>query len=54
MARTKRGSKAPGFDYMSARPCSHGAAGKVTKVFTHRIERRNHKKVIRQELGYLD
>lgn len=42
MSRTKRGSKAVGYDYWSARPCNRGGGlvGKFTKTLTSRIERR--------------
>lgn len=43
MSRTKKGSKAPGFEYWSARPGNKfgGLIGKTAKVATHKAERRN-------------
>lgn len=42
MSRTKKGSKRPGFEYWSKRPCSkrQGAVpGRDTKRRTHKLER---------------
>lgn len=51
MSRTNRGSKCVGYDYWSARPLNKGGglAGKWTKKFTARIERRNAKKLASDE-----
>lgn len=54
MARTKRGSKSPGFEYWSARPYSQTSPGRISKDLTHRAERRINKKIVRQELKDLD
>lgn len=45
MSRTKKGGKAPGFEYWSKRPCKGGGGcpGKQTKTLTHRAERRQGK-----------
>ena len=42
MSRTKKGSKAPGYDYWTARPGNKGGGipGADTKKQTHRTERR--------------
>lgn len=43
MSRSKKGGKAPGYEYWSKRPVSnsHGAVpGKFTKRRTHKAERR--------------
>lgn len=56
MSRTIKGSKAPGYEYWSARPLNKhgGCVGKFTKTQTCRIERRNNKTLVAKELGGLD
>lgn len=54
MARTKRGSKAQSQEYWSARPGNPTIPGPYSKLLTHRAERRINKKIVRQELNYLD
>lgn len=39
MSRTKRGSKAPGYEFWSRRPANQGATGRYAKQRTHRAER---------------
>lgn len=53
MSRSVRGSKSVGYDYWSARPLNRGGGlvGKHTKTFTARIERRNSKALVRDELN---
>lgn len=50
MSRSKKGGKAPGYEYWTARPGNHcgGLVGKFTKVTTHRAERRANKKAARE------
>lgn len=46
MSRTRKGLKAPGFDFWTARPGNkHGAGGygKSAKRMTHKIERQQNK-----------
>lgn len=53
MSRTRKGSKAPGYDYWSARPGNrHGALGygPYAKRRTHRLERQSGKKTTRADL----
>ena len=52
MSRTKRGSKPLWYEYWSARPLNRGGgcAGGFTKTLTCRIERRNSKTLVRDEL----
>lgn len=53
MARTKKGSKGPGYEYWSRRPgsCNHGSGpGPYAKQETHRAERREAKVSIDKEL----
>ena len=42
MSRTRRGEKAPGYDYWTKRPGNKGGAppGKFTKKMTHKAERK--------------
>ena len=40
MSRSRKGSKAPGYDFWSRRPNSSNGYGKQVKKITHRIERR--------------
>lgn len=40
MSRTKKGSKAAGYEYWSKRPMSGANPGRWAKTVTHRIERR--------------
>jgi hypothetical protein len=49
MSRTRRGSKAPGFEFWSARP-GGGGTGKVGKQITHRAERNENKREVRRAL----
>lgn len=44
MSRTKKGSKAPGYDYWSKRPFSGSGYGKSVKKWTHKAERQGNKK----------
>lgn len=48
MSHTVKGSKAPGFDYWTARPLNKGGGflGRFTKALSHRIERRAARKEI--------
>ncbi len=53
MSRTKKGKKGVGYEYWGKRPISrnHGAVpGKATKKLTHRLERIEAKKKIKEEL----
>ena len=52
MSRTKRGGKAPGFEFWSARPGNrHGnLMGRDAKRFTHSKERRDGKSIVSHEL----
>lgn len=52
MSRTKRGSKCWSHEYWSARPMNRcgGIIGKFTKKLTARIERRNDKKLVENEI----
>lgn len=49
MSRSKRGGKAPGYEYWGTRPNRAGATGKKAKQITHKIERQKNK-VKQQEL----
>lgn len=46
MSRTKKGKKAPGFEYWSRRPGNKhgGTVGATTKHFTHKAERQQGKR----------
>ncbi len=48
MSRSRKGKKAPGFEYWSARPgnANGGIPGKFTKRRTHKAERRAGKRSI--------
>lgn len=52
MSRTERGSKPSGYEYWSARPLNKGGGcvGVFTKTLTSRIERRNSKALVKDEL----
>lgn len=53
MSRSKKGKKAPGYEYWSKRPIAknHGAApGRDTKTRTHRLERLEAKKKVKEQL----
>ena len=51
MSRTIHNSKGPGYDYWSRRHPSNGISGygPFVKKLTHRYERRQGKKVVREE-----
>lgn len=53
MSRTRKGAKASGFEYWTARPGNRcgGTVGKSTKTATHRAERRQGKDMARKELA---
>lgn len=53
MSRSKRGSKAPGYEFWSRRPCSGSGYGKYYKKFCHRIERQDNKRIVIDELNDL-
>jgi hypothetical protein len=48
MSRTRKGSKAPGWEFWSKRPMS-GWIGKAAKKITHKIERLRNKRLRRDE-----
>lgn len=52
MSRTNKGSKPTGYEYWSARPLNRGGGcvGVFTKTLTSRIERRNSKALVRNEI----
>lgn len=50
MSRTKKGSKAPGWEIWSKRPMTGSAPGRWAKTMTHRIERRKDEEKLRHEL----
>ena len=52
MSRTNKGSKPSGYEYWSARPLNRGGGcvGKFTKTLTCRIERRNSRALVRDEI----
>lgn len=50
MSRTKKGSKAPGYDFWGRRPHSGNGHGPIVKAFTHRVERQQAKDQVRQQL----
>jgi hypothetical protein len=51
MSRTRKGGKAPGYEYWSPRPGSNsGAVGKEAKQFTHRAERNANKREVERAL----
>lgn len=46
MSRTRKGAKAPGFDFGAPRPGNRhygGGSGKIRKRITHKIERQQNK-----------
>lgn len=52
MSRTKKGTKAPGHEYWGKRPVSRnhgGTPGRITKTRTHRLERIEGKKKVKEE-----
>ncbi len=49
MARTKKGKKAPGYDYWSRRPTPYMSPGRPAKKMTHRRERIQGKDQIKKE-----
>lgn len=52
MSRTRKETKAPGFEYWKSRLHKHGETpGRITKRLTHRKERREGRSIIRQEEG---
>ena len=51
MSRTRKGSKGPGHEYWKSRYHRYGEVpGRITKVLTHRKERRQAKKAVEEEL----
>ncbi len=54
MSRTRKGSKGPGFEYWSRRPCSGMEPGRDTKRVTHGIERAQEKELVRREVDELE
>ncbi len=50
MGRTKKGSKGPGYEYWSRRPskAKFPSPGKTTKTITHRMERADAKRKLRE------
>lgn len=50
MSKTKKGSKGPGFEYWSKRPYAGESPGKKTKKRTHKKERLDNKKELKQEV----
>lgn len=53
MSRTRKGKKAPGYEYWSKRPGSNKSGsgpGRIAKTRTHRLERLEGKKQIRKAL----
>lgn len=53
MARTKKGSKGPGYEYWSRRPYNGHNPGKITKRICHQMERAIAKRDILSELDQL-
>lgn len=53
MARTKKGSKASGYEYWSRRPYSGSSPGKIAKRICHQMERAIAKREILNELDAL-
>jgi hypothetical protein len=49
MSRTKKGSKGPGYEYWSKRPGKLSTPGKDAKKRTHRLERLDGKKQIKEQ-----
>lgn len=49
MSRTKKGKKAPGWETWSKRPNNCAPPGRVAKTMTNRIERRQRKKLTKEE-----
>ena len=49
MSRTRKGSKAPGFEYWSPRPGT-GGVGKEAKKLTHRAERNANKREVQRAI----
>ena len=43
MSRTKKGSKAPGYEYWSRRPMAGSSPCKAVKRIAHKIERQRNK-----------
>lgn len=52
MSRTRKGSKGSGYDFWSRRAGNYGANGhgSIAKQITHRKERVQNNRIIRQEL----
>jgi hypothetical protein len=51
MSRTRKGGKAPGYEYWSPRPGSNsGAVGKAAKQFAHRSERNANKREVERAI----
>lgn len=53
MSRTKKGSKGCGYDFWSRRPHSGNGHGRWVKLFCHRVERRQSRELVRNELDDL-
>lgn len=53
MARTKKGSKYPGFEFWGTRPMTY-CSGTWAKRYCHRIERRDNKTLVKRELNLLE
>jgi hypothetical protein len=47
MSRTRKGSKAPGYEFWSPRP-GQGGVGSIAKKITHRAERNANKREVRR------
>ena len=53
MARTKKGSKADGYEYWSRRPYNGHTPGKITKRICHQMERAIATREVQRELDTL-
>lgn len=53
MSRSRKGSKAPGYEFWSPRPQS-GGVGAISKHFCHKQERAQSKLIVLKELHQLE
>jgi len=54
MSRTRRGSRGPGYEYWSRRPCSGWNPGRETKMISHQIERAREKATLHDEIKEME
>jgi hypothetical protein len=54
VSRTRKGTKGPGHEYWSRRPCNGFNYSKEHKTITHQIERAREKKLVQDEIKEME